>query len=77
MASDAPKTPSPKKGGLLPPGHYSASARTSPALDPRIRARVGPTIQPEIDRPDRFETFLLGDGENKVEMESETRELLA
>ena len=59
-------------GGKLPVGHASHGARHSCSLDPRVRGKVGMRV--EIDfPPDRYELFLLGEGEKKVEVEPETR----
>ena len=63
-------------GGKLPFGMGSNMAGYSCVKDPRVHGNVGTKI--DIDQPpDRYELFLLGDGEKKVEFEPETRKLRA
>lgn len=69
--------PTPRTGGHLPVGHQAFSAGYSLVTDPRVNGNVGSEIDVSADLPpDRYELFLLGDGEKKVEYEPETRELL-
>lgn len=42
--------------------------------DQRYTGNNGTKCEPAVDTPDRFESFLLGEGEQKVEVEPETRE---
>ena len=65
--------PTPKKGGHLPTAHQSYKASYSLVLDPRVNGNVGSKCNADLP-PDRYELFLLGDGEKKVEYEPETRE---
>ncbi|KAK3621214.1 DNA-directed RNA polymerase II core subunit [Elasticomyces elasticus] len=75
MARDQEKNDSaePKKlGGRLPAYNGSYSSGYSGVLDPRIGGAVGSKL--EVDtQPDRYELFLLGEGEKKVTLEVETR----
>lgn len=66
--------PVPSKGGRLPVGHSAYSACYSNVTDPRVHGNVGTKVDVTTDVPDRYELFLLGDGEKKVEYEPETRE---
>ncbi|KAK5164068.1 DNA-directed RNA polymerase II core subunit [Saxophila tyrrhenica] len=62
------------KGGKAPVGSWSNASRYSCSLDPRINGNVGTKIDVLADLPpDRYELFLLEDGEKKVEFEPETR----
>ena len=71
-----PDNNTPPKGGRPPLGSWSYSSGYACNLDPRINGNVGTKIDVSADQPpDRYELFLLGDGEKKVEYEPETREL--
>lgn len=48
--------------------HYSANT------DPRLNGNVGTKIDTGADEDPRYESFILADGEKKVEVEPETRE---
>ena len=54
-------------------GFTAFKCRYSPQLDPRTHMNLGPKIDVEADKEPRFESFILGDGEKKVEVEPETR----
>ncbi|KAF2212712.1 hypothetical protein CERZMDRAFT_41122 [Cercospora zeae-maydis SCOH1-5] len=61
-------------GGQHPlPGHTSHEIRTAAVLDARYKQHFESFIDPSVDQPDRYESFLLGEGEKKVEVEQETR----
>jgi len=63
----------PKKGGELPMGHANYSANYSRVKDPRVHGNVGTKIDVTVDIADRSELYRLDDGENKVDVEPETR----
>ena len=68
------KLPSPKKGGGLALGHWSHVVGYSYVGDPRVHGNIGTKVDVTADiPPDRYELFLLGDGEKKVEYDPETR----
>lgn len=56
-------------------GIDSTKNRKSFATDPRIHGNTETKIEQVVDIPDRFESFLLAEGEKKVEHEPETRQL--
>lgn len=51
-----------------------AGGDSSSAADQKYSGNIGTKCDPASDIPDRFESFLLGEGEQKVEVEPETRE---
>lgn len=54
-------------------GAHSFSNRMSHGTDPRLGNR-GARLDLWADDDDRYESFILGDGEKKVEVDPETRE---
>lgn len=72
MAYEGLTTPKKKGGELL--GHASYKAGYLCVRDPRVHGNVGTKIDVSADLPPpRYELFLLGDGEKKVEYDPETR----
>jgi hypothetical protein len=56
--------------------HYSHSTRTTAwCTDPRMAGTVCTKVDPFADEHPRYESFILGEDEKKVEVEPETREL--
>ncbi|KAK0344869.1 DNA-directed RNA polymerase II core subunit [Friedmanniomyces endolithicus] len=73
MAGDQAEPTVPKKlSGRLPAHSYHHSCGYSGVLDPRIGGNVGSKLMVDT-APDRYELFLLGEGEKKVTLEVETR----
>ncbi|KAK0929675.1 DNA-directed RNA polymerase II core subunit, partial [Friedmanniomyces endolithicus] len=63
--------PAKKTGGRLPAFNYNYGCGYAANRDPRISGNVETKI--EIDTaPDRYELFLLGEGEKKITLEVET-----
>lgn len=57
-------------------GYDSNKNRTAVGLDASRLQHVGSLIDTAVDIPDRYESFLLGEGEKKVEVEQETRKYI-
>ena len=73
MARDQAEPTVPKKlSGRLPAHSYHHSCGYSGVLNPRIGGNVGSKLLVDT-APDRYELFLLGEGEKKVTLEVETR----
>ncbi|KAK3677624.1 DNA-directed RNA polymerase II core subunit [Recurvomyces mirabilis] len=62
-----------KRSGELPFGHASYHAGYSTVKDPRTGPNIGPQNLDIDTVPDRYELYLLGEGEKKVTFEQETR----